>query len=187
MASLKNKQTNTIKKESKLTVCSCHVTYAYQSESTLYSYLNVNELLARSRREIWRLSDCNCSRTQNDLLRRNEHSTILPNGWMFVYKLSGSEFESSCSQLKQTLHNKNEKMNKLKSDFMLQKAWIYRAKQSVIQHLLPNIFIQKTLSIFIRYYQSVIFCRPMQFICKKTFHHRETGCYNVKRVWWKSS
>ena len=62
---------------------------------------------------------------------------------MFVYKLSGSEFESSCSQLKQTLHNKNEKMNKLKSDFMLQKAGIYRAKQSVIQHLLPNIFIQK--------------------------------------------
>ena len=35
-----------------LTVCSCHVTYAFQSESTLYSCLNVKELLARSRREI---------------------------------------------------------------------------------------------------------------------------------------
>ena len=33
-------------------VCSCHVTYAFQSESTLYSCLNVKELLARSRREI---------------------------------------------------------------------------------------------------------------------------------------
>ena len=34
-----------------LTVCSCHVTYAFQSESTLCSCLNVKELLARSRRE----------------------------------------------------------------------------------------------------------------------------------------
>ena len=35
-----------------LTVCSCHVTYAFQSESIIYSCLNVKELLARSRREI---------------------------------------------------------------------------------------------------------------------------------------
>ena len=34
------------------TVCSYHVTYAFQSESTLYSCLNVKELLARSRSEI---------------------------------------------------------------------------------------------------------------------------------------
>ena len=34
------------------TVCFYHVTYAFQSESTLYSCLNVKELLARSRREI---------------------------------------------------------------------------------------------------------------------------------------
>ena len=33
-------------------VCSCHVTYTFQSESTLYSCLNVKELLARNRREI---------------------------------------------------------------------------------------------------------------------------------------
>ena len=48
----------------------CHVTYAFQSESTLYSCLNVKELLARSRREIWRLSDCNWTRTQNHLVRK---------------------------------------------------------------------------------------------------------------------
>ena len=35
-----------------LTVCSYHVTYAFQSESTLYSCLNAKELLARNRREI---------------------------------------------------------------------------------------------------------------------------------------
>ena len=45
-------------------VCSCHVTYLFQSESTLYSCLNVKELLARSRCEIWRLSDCNWTRLQ---------------------------------------------------------------------------------------------------------------------------
>ena len=36
----------------KMSVCFYHVTYAFQSESTLYSCLNVKELLARSRREI---------------------------------------------------------------------------------------------------------------------------------------
>ena len=35
-----------------LIVCSCHVTYAFQSESTLYSCLNVTELLAWSRHKI---------------------------------------------------------------------------------------------------------------------------------------
>ena len=69
-----------------LTVCSCHVTYEFQSESTLYSCLNVRELLARSRREIWSLSDCN-------------FLPVSPNGWVFVYELSGSGFESSCSHL----------------------------------------------------------------------------------------
>ena len=53
----------------KLIVCSCHVTYAFQSESTLYSCLNVKELLARSRYDIWSLSDCNWTRTQNHLVR----------------------------------------------------------------------------------------------------------------------
>ena len=41
------------KKHNKLlSVCSYHVTYAFQSESTLSSCLNVKELLVRSRREI---------------------------------------------------------------------------------------------------------------------------------------
>ena len=35
-----------------LPVCSCHVTYAFQSESTLYNCLNVKELFAQSRRKI---------------------------------------------------------------------------------------------------------------------------------------
>ena len=53
-----------------LTVCSYHITYAFQSESTLYGCLNVKELLAQNRREIWRLSECNWTRTHNHLLRK---------------------------------------------------------------------------------------------------------------------
>ena len=45
----KTEQISTVYKS---TVCSYHVTYAFQSESILYSCLNVKELLARSRREI---------------------------------------------------------------------------------------------------------------------------------------
>ena len=51
-----------------LTVCSCHVTYAFQSESTLFSYPNVKELLAHTSCEIWRWGDCNWSRTKNHLV-----------------------------------------------------------------------------------------------------------------------
>ena len=74
-----------------VTVCSYHVTYAFQSESTLYSCLNVKELLARSRREIWSLSDYNWTRTHNHLAYKRTLN--------FRYKLSGCGFESSCSQL----------------------------------------------------------------------------------------
>ena len=52
-----------------LTVCSYHVTYPFQSKSSLYSGLNVKERLAWSRRKIWSLSDCNWTRTHNDLVR----------------------------------------------------------------------------------------------------------------------
>ena len=53
-----------------LTVCFYHVTYEFDSESTLYSCLNVKELLARSRRHIWRLSVCNGTRSHKNLVRK---------------------------------------------------------------------------------------------------------------------
>ena len=68
-----------------LTVCSCHVTYAFQSESCL----NVKELLARSKHEIWRWSDCNWSRTQNHLIlkRTLNHWPNWPNDWAVFWVL----------------------------------------------------------------------------------------------------
>ena len=53
-----------------LTACAYHVTYAFQSKSTLCSCLNVKELIAWNRREIWSLSDCNKIRTHNQLVRK---------------------------------------------------------------------------------------------------------------------
>ena len=46
---------------------SCHA-YAFQSESTLYSYLNVKELLARNRHDIWSPNDCNGTRIHKHLV-----------------------------------------------------------------------------------------------------------------------
>ena len=80
-----------------LTVCSYHVTYAFQSESTLFSCLNVKELLAQSRREIWSLSDCNWTQTNNHLVheRALNHLDIWLNGRVFIYELSCCGFDSS--------------------------------------------------------------------------------------------
>ena len=84
-----------------ITVCSCLVTYAFQSESKPYSSLNVKELLARSRCEIWSLRDCNWTRTHNHLV----HKRILNHlakpftwlKWLSVHLWSGCGFESSWS------------------------------------------------------------------------------------------
>ena len=76
---------------------SYHVTYVFQSESTLYSCLNVKELLARNTRHIWSLSDSNGIRTRNHLVRKrtlNHLAKLAENSWVFVYKLSGCGFES---------------------------------------------------------------------------------------------
>ena len=50
-----------------LIVCSHHVTYAFQSESTFYTCLNVKKLLVRNRCKIW--SDSNRTLTHNLLVR----------------------------------------------------------------------------------------------------------------------
>ena len=61
-----------------LPVCYYHVTYAFQSESTLYTCLNFKKGLAQNRRNIWLLSGSNkirthkllvCKRTLNRLVK----------------------------------------------------------------------------------------------------------------------
>ena len=67
-------------------VCFCHVTYVFQSESTLYSCLNVKKLLAQSRCKIWSLSDCNWTQTQNHLVHKQtlNHLAKLACVWLSV-------------------------------------------------------------------------------------------------------
>ena len=52
------------------TVSSYYFTYAFQSESTLYSCLNVKKILTQSRRNIWSLCDWNETRTHSHLARK---------------------------------------------------------------------------------------------------------------------
>ena len=106
------------------TVCSCHVMYAFQSESTLYSWLNVKELLARSRHKIWSLSDSNWTWTHNHLVCKQTLNHLTKLGQMielcceylsvwciwlyvldwlyFLYKPSGCGFESRRSHVSST-------------------------------------------------------------------------------------
>ena len=51
-----------------MTVCFHHVTYAFQSGFEIYSFLNVKEILAQNRCDIWSLSDCNDTGTHNHLV-----------------------------------------------------------------------------------------------------------------------
>ena len=69
-------------------LCSCHVTYAFESKSTLYSCLKVKELLAR-RDTLKHVRDM--KRTYSQMHRTDkysEHSSIIwpvsPNDWVFV-------------------------------------------------------------------------------------------------------
>ena len=91
---------NIMKMSNTTTVCSCHVTYAFQRESTLYSCLNVKELLARRRREIWRWSDYNWTRTQNHLVLKQtlNHLAKLVLGLSPVAVTSPSDFAPALSK-----------------------------------------------------------------------------------------
>ena len=80
-------------------VSSCRVTYLFQSESTLYSCLNVKELLAWSRYEIWSLSDCNWIWTQNHLVRKwtLDHLPNCSNDWAVLWVLICTMHLTVCS------------------------------------------------------------------------------------------
>ena len=97
-----------------ITACYYHVTYAFQSESTLYSCLNIKKLLAQNRRGISSLSDSNRIRTHNHLVHNETLNqlakldnnwavlwvlalNICLNGWVFVSKLIGCGFVSRFS------------------------------------------------------------------------------------------
>ena len=104
-----------------MTVCSCHVKYAFQSDSTFYSCLNVKELLARNSREIWSLSDCNWTWIHHHLVSKRKLNHLAKLAKLFIYKLIGYGFEPSydnndkelewiSQEMQKTLRWKNESL-----------------------------------------------------------------------------
>ena len=79
---------------------SYHLKSIFQSESTLYKCLNVNEIIGGSRHHVWRLSDCNETRSWNHLVCKGalNHSVKLAKwlSWVVSNYLYGT-FVCICS------------------------------------------------------------------------------------------
>ena len=94
-----------------LTVCSYHVTYSFQIESTVW--MSKLPECQRSVYRVW-IHSKTCTwhvRTYSQMHRTykySQHSSIIwpvwPNGLAVVYELSGCGFESSCSDLNFRFH-----------------------------------------------------------------------------------
>ena len=87
----------------RVTVCSCHFTYAFQKESTL--------LLPESQ-------GTPCSKQARNLKFKWLQPVWL-NGWLFVYELNGCGFESTCSHLKCLIFSKITLLFKTRSTKLL--------------------------------------------------------------------
>ena len=66
-----------------LDVCYYHVTYQFQSQSTLYISLNVKKLLGQNRHDIWIVSDSNGVWT---------HNHLVGGSWVWIPLLSTGSF-----------------------------------------------------------------------------------------------
>ena len=72
----------------KMTICSYHFTYPFQSEPTFYSSVNVKELFLRCIREMWSLSYCKDIRTNSHLVRKQalNYSAKLAKRFIFALR-----------------------------------------------------------------------------------------------------
>ena len=94
-----------------LTVCSYHVTYAFQSESTLYSCLSINELLVRNRGDIWSSMWLPRDSNPHHLVFKGtlNHLAQLAKWWScvvstYLYSEFGSMFLSSHVHISEWIH-----------------------------------------------------------------------------------
>ena len=100
------------------------------SESTLYSWLSVKELLAGNRRDICGLIDCNGAWTHSHLVRKRTRSHRL-NGW--AYKLSGCGLESRYSHL-------NSDCSNLIISLSLCQIWLPSCKKCLYSEFFWSVF-----------------------------------------------
>ena len=104
-----------------------HVTYVFQSESPLYSCLNVKELLVQNRSNIKTLSDSSGIWTHNHLILKwtlNYLAKLWLDGWVFAYKLCGCRFQSRCCRL----NNLQCRTKYLEENRVIQQNWIGEEK-----------------------------------------------------------
>ena len=138
-------------------VCYYHVTYAFESESTLYTCLNVKEVLPWNRRYIWSLSDKNGIRTHNHLvcIRTLNHLASLGK-WLSVrlqttrlwvgmsYKYCWSNLPHDLTYTTDISNNANY-VKKHKITGTVKKRKCYYTYQNSIYHLLsvvPLLFLR---------------------------------------------
>ena len=88
-----------------------HVTYPLQTESALYRCVNGVEHLARSSREIWSLSDCYWTGTQNHLARKQKPIQLAKHTeWLgcvlstYVYSAHDCIFSSCHPRVSEWIH-----------------------------------------------------------------------------------
>ena len=93
-----------------LTICYYHVTYSFKSESTLYSCLNVKELLPRNRRSIISLSDNNRIRTHNHLVYKRILNRTNSEQWL---PLHSGNYRMQIHSENPMLHDNNVQSNAL--------------------------------------------------------------------------
>ena len=114
-----------------LTICSYHVTYVFQSEFTLYSCLNVKELLGQNRNNIWSLSDCNEVQTQNHLVGKQTLNHLAKRQiWIRIWVWKNSNFLLNLTEfpLKQDSSTTAPNLNKLSliknfTNYLKTKLW----------------------------------------------------------------
>ena len=81
------------------TVCYYHVTYAFQSESTLHSWVNIKEFLAQNKCDIWSLSDSSGIRTHNYLVHKWLSIRLRTKWFWFRIPLQSCKFLALLSDL----------------------------------------------------------------------------------------
>ena len=120
------------------TVRSYHVTYTFQSESTLSSCLNVKELLAQNRRDIWSLSDCHETRTNNHLVRKR----ILNHVPKRTLKWSPADLKA-CNFIKKRIQHRCFPVKLMKFLITLILKNIYKGLLLIIKLGFWDIFVKK--------------------------------------------
>ena len=99
-----------------MSVCSCHVTYAFQSESTLCSCLNVRELLARTSLAKWLSVRLRTKWFWVRVQLQSLHYLLFQRNLIFIkFQVLSSSVRGWCRKIYLERHSENSFLLKLKT------------------------------------------------------------------------